>query len=106
MLMDRDCIQDLQRMYTLFSRVNALQSLREALGSHILSKLQGMNMDEEKYEELVSSVIKFHVTIDTIWKKSFSKDLEFGKAIEGAFKHFINLNQANSPPLVFSLVIK
>lgn len=36
MLMDGNRIEDLQRMYTLFSRVNILESLRQALSSYIL----------------------------------------------------------------------
>ncbi|KAL6292799.1 hypothetical protein ACE6H2_000941 [Prunus campanulata] len=55
MLMDGSCIEDLQRMYTIFSRVNALESLRLALSSYIWRTGQEIITCEEE-DEMVASL--------------------------------------------------
>ncbi|CAN1227293.1 CUL4 [Linum grandiflorum] len=52
MLMDGHRIGDLQRMYSLFLRVNALESLRQALSSYVRRTGQGIVMDEEKDKDM------------------------------------------------------
>ncbi|CAN1302291.1 CUL4 [Linum perenne] len=52
MLMDGHRIEDLQRMYSLFLRVNALESLRQALSSYVRRTGQGIVMDEEKDKDM------------------------------------------------------
>lgn len=87
MLMDGSCIEDLQRMYTLFSRVNALESLRQALSSYIWRTGQEIITCEEEDEEMVASLSKFKLSLDTIWEESFMKNLDFSKTIKNAFEH-------------------
>ncbi|KAH0993253.1 hypothetical protein GBA52_004736 [Prunus armeniaca] len=87
MLMDGSCIEDLQRMYTLFSRVNALESLRQALSSYIWRTGQEIITCESEDEEMVASPSKFKLSLDTIWEESFMKNLDFGKTIKNAFEH-------------------
>lgn len=92
-LMDGNRIEDLQRMYLLFSRVNALESLRQALNSYIRRTGQGIVMDEEKDKDMVSSLLEFKASLDTIWEESFSKNEAFSNTVKDAFEHLINLRQ-------------
>ncbi|XP_057471873.1 cullin-4-like isoform X2 [Actinidia eriantha] len=93
MLMDGNRIEDLQRMYLLFSRVNALESLRHALSSYIRRTGQVIVMDEEKDKDMVSCLLEFKASLDTIWEDSFSKNEAFCNTIKDAFEHLINLRQ-------------
>ncbi|XP_010529158.1 PREDICTED: cullin-4 [Tarenaya hassleriana] len=92
-LMDGRRTEDLQRMYTLFSRVNALESLRQALSSYIRKTGQRIVMDEEKDKDMVPSLLEFKASLDTIWEASFSKNESFGNTIKDSFEHLINLRQ-------------
>lgn len=93
MLMDGNRIDDLKRMYLLFLRVNALESLRQALSSYIRKTGQGIVMDEEKDKDMVSCLLEFKSSLDTIWEESFSKNEGFCNTIKDAFEHLINLRQ-------------
>ncbi|XP_062162128.1 cullin-4-like [Alnus glutinosa] len=89
MLMDGNRIEDLQRMHSLFLRVNALESLRQALSAYIRKTGQGIVMDEEKDKDMVSSLLEFKASLDTIWEESFSKNDAFCNTIKDAFEHLI-----------------
>jgi cullin-4 len=101
MLMDGHRIEDLQRMYSLFSRVSALESLRQALSAYIRRTGQGIVMDEEKDKDMVSSLLEFKASLDTIWEESFSKNEGFCNTIKDAFEHLINLRQVINFSSVF-----
>lgn len=100
MLMDRNRVEDLRRMYALFSRVNAFESLRQALSSHIRVSGQNFVMDEEKDKDLVSSLLSFKASLDMIWEESFSKNETFSNTIKDAFEHLINLRQNRPAELI------
>ncbi|KAF5944755.1 hypothetical protein HYC85_018832 [Camellia sinensis] len=100
MLMDGNRIEDLQRMYLLFVRVNALESLRQALSSYIRRTGQGIVMDEEKDKDMVSCLLEFKASLDTIWEESFSKNEAFCNTIKDAFEHLINLRQNRPAELI------
>ncbi|KAJ1397952.1 Cullin, N-terminal [Sesbania bispinosa] len=80
-------------MYSLFSRVNAPESLRQALSSYIRRTGQGIVMDEKKDKDMVSSLMEFKASLDTIWEESFFKNEAFSNTIKDAFEHLINLRQ-------------
>lgn len=92
-LMDGKRFEDLQRMYMLFSRVNALESLRQSLNQYIRRTGQSIVMDEEKDKEMVSSILEFKANLDRIWEESFSKNEAFSNTIKDAFEHLINIRQ-------------
>ncbi|MED6159386.1 Cullin-4 [Stylosanthes scabra] len=100
MLMDGNRIEDLQRMYSLFSRVNALESLRQALSSYIRRTGQGIVMDEEKDKDMVSSLLIFKASLDTIWEQSFFKNEAFSNTIKDSFEHLINIRQNRPAELI------
>ncbi|KAK3205036.1 hypothetical protein Dsin_019082 [Dipteronia sinensis] len=100
MLMDGHRTGDLLRMYLLFSRVNALESLRQALASYIRRTGHGIVMDEEKDKDMVSSLLEFKSSLDTIWEESFSKNEAFSNTIKDAFEYLINLRQNRPAELI------
>ncbi|XP_028245115.1 cullin-4-like isoform X2 [Glycine soja] len=100
MLMDGNRIEDLQRMHSLFSRVNALESLKQALSSYIRRTGQGIVMDEEKDKDMVSSLLEFKASLDTIWEESFFKNESFSNSIKDAFEYLINLRQNRPAELI------
>ncbi|OIT05418.1 cullin-4 [Nicotiana attenuata] len=100
LLMDGNRIEDLQRMYVLFCRVNALESLRQALNSYIRRTGQSIVLDEEKDKDMVSSLLEFKASLDTIWEESFSKNEAFSNTIKDAFEHLINIRQNRPAELI------
>ncbi|MED6184277.1 Cullin-4 [Stylosanthes scabra] len=99
-LMDGNRIEDLQRMYSLFLRVNALESLRQALSSYIRRTGQAIVMDEEKDKDMVSSLLEFKACLDRIWEESFYKNEVFSNTIKDSFEHLINLRQNRPAELI------
>ncbi|CAN4123744.1 unnamed protein product [Withania somnifera] len=99
-LMDGNRIEDLQRMYVLLCRVNDLESLRQALSSYIRRTGQSIVLDEEKDKDMVSSLLEFKASLDTIWEESFSKNEAFSNTIKDAFEHLINIRQNRPAELI------
>lgn len=93
--MDGNRTEDLQRMYNLFSRVNALESLRQALSQYIRKTGQRIVMDEEKDKDMVPSLLEFKASLDKILEESFVKNEAFCNTIKDAFEHLINLRQVS-----------
>ncbi|KAI3466829.1 hypothetical protein Pfo_023492 [Paulownia fortunei] len=104
MLMDGKRIEDLQRMYMLFSRVNALESLRQSLSQYIRRTGQSIVMDEEKDKEMVSSLLEFKANLDRIWEESFYKNESFSNTIKDAYEHLINIRQNRPAELIAKFV--
>ncbi|GAB2226768.1 hypothetical protein Droror1_Dr00022589 [Drosera rotundifolia] len=99
-LMDANRIEDLQRMYILFSRVNALESLRLAIGSYIRRSGQVVVMDDEKDKDMVACLLEFKASLDKIWEESFAKNETFCNTIKDSFEHLINLRQNRPAELI------
>ncbi|KAL0352848.1 UNVERIFIED_CONTAM: Cullin-4 [Sesamum angustifolium] len=91
-------------LYLLFSRVNALESLRQSLSQYIRRTGQGIVMDEEKDKDMVSSLLEFKANLDRIWEESFSKNEAFGNTIKDAFEHLINIRQNRPAELIAKFV--
>ena len=93
LLMGGSRIGDLRRMYILFSRVSALEALRQGLSSYIRGSGQGIVMDEEKDKDLVSCLLDFKASVDAIWEEAFVRNESFANTIKDSFEHLINLRQ-------------
>ncbi|KAI4312357.1 hypothetical protein MLD38_037174 [Melastoma candidum] len=50
-------------------------------------------MDEEKDKDMVSSLLEFMASLDTIWEESFSKNEALCNTVKDSFEHLINLRQ-------------
>ncbi|URE17705.1 Cullin family [Musa troglodytarum] len=104
MLMEANRVDDLQRMYTLFQRVNALELIRQALSSYIRGTGQVIIMDEEKDKDLVSFLLEFKGSLDKILEESFLKNEAFSNTIKDSFEHLINLRQNRPAELIAKFV--
>lgn len=93
MLMEANRIDDIQRMYTLFQRVNALELIKQALSSYIRGTGQAIIMDEEKDKDLVSYLLEFKTSLDKILEECFFKNEAFSNTIKDSFEYLINLRQ-------------
>ncbi|KAK9714390.1 hypothetical protein RND81_06G090800 [Saponaria officinalis] len=100
MLMDGSRIEDLRRMYNMFSRVNDLESLRQALSSYTRKAGQIIVMDEEKDKDMVSCLLDFKAALDKIWEESFLKNESFSNTIKDSFEYLINLRQNRPAELI------
>ncbi|WOL19607.1 cullin-4-like isoform X1 [Canna indica] len=104
LLMEANRVNDLQRLYSLFQRVNALELIRQALSSYIQGTGQAIIMDEEKDKDLVSFLLDFKSSLDKIWEESFFKNESFSNTIKDSFEHLINLRQNRSAELIAKFV--
>eukprot|EP00727_Mastigamoeba_balamuthi_P013771 m51a1_g9016 putative cullin c (746) ;mRNA; r:171252-174367 len=88
--------EDLQRMYTLFGRVQSgHQSMREMMSSHLQEVGKSIVMDEEKVKspiDYVQSLIDLKDKYDLILQNAFSSDKTFAQTINQSFESFINAN--------------
>ncbi|GAB2272823.1 hypothetical protein Dimus_007642, partial [Dionaea muscipula] len=80
--MDGSRIEDLRRVYALFSRVNALEALRQAIGSYIRRADKQVILDDEKDKDMVASLLEFKASLDKIWEESFAKNEAFNRPAE------------------------
>ncbi|KAJ8470163.1 hypothetical protein OPV22_024506 [Ensete ventricosum] len=103
-LMEANRVDDLQRMYTLFQKVNALELIRQALSSYIRGTGQVIIMDEEKDKDLVSFLLEFKTSLDKILEESFFKNEAFSNTIKDSFEHLINLRQNRPAELIAKFV--
>lgn len=95
-LMDGNRVSDLQRLYMLFARVNALESLKQALSTYIKSTGNSTVMDEEKDKDMVPWLLDLKARLDAIWEESFSRNEMFANTLKDAFEHLINLRQVHA----------
>lgn len=94
--MDANRSEDIRRIYCLFSIVDALELIRQALNSYIRGTGQGIVMDEEKDKDMVSSLLEFKASLDSFWEESFSRNEIFANTIKEAFEYLINIRQVIS----------
>eukprot|EP00250_Pteridium_aquilinum_P020559 c24859_g8_i3 orf=217-2634(-) len=103
-LMDANRILDLQRMHSLFLRVNALELLKQSLSAYIKASGHDVIMEDEKEKDMVSWLLDFKARLDTVWEESFSKNEMFANAIKDAFEHLINLRQNRPAELIAKFI--
>eukprot|EP00250_Pteridium_aquilinum_P020546 c24859_g10_i1 orf=422-2893(-) len=104
MLMDANRAKDLQRMYSLFSKVGALDQLKQSLSIYIKASGHNVVMDDEKDKDMVSWLLDFKARLDVVWEKSFYENEAFANAIKDAFEHLINLRQNRPAELIAKFI--
>uniref|UniRef100_A0A7N0ZRY4 Cullin-4 n=1 Tax=Kalanchoe fedtschenkoi TaxID=63787 RepID=A0A7N0ZRY4_KALFE len=104
LLMDAKRIDDLRTMYTLFSRVDSLETIRIAISNYIKKTGQTIVKDEEKDKDMVNFLLQFKASLDTIWEESFCKNEAFGNTIKDSFEHLINTRQNRPAELIAKFV--
>ena len=88
MLMDGNRIEDLQRMYTLFSRDNSLESLRQTLSSYILVIMAAWNSSLGLYARNEDGKFKM---IHVYWIYSVWTNIKNGAFIFSMYCHSLLL---------------
>lgn len=117
-MLDENRTEDLAVMYSLFSRVSALQEMRTAFNSyvkvrtgadilgerdtlanlHIIYQAKGTSLvsDPSKDETMVPSLIAFQDSLTALITTSFASDDLFRSSLRDGFSSFINKRQ-NKP---------
>jgi len=95
-LMNDTRIEDLSRLYRLFSRVSCLDLLKAAFSNYV--KVVGLSLlsDPSRDSIMVQDLLDFKARLDKILKEAFSKNEAFANSLKEAFEHFINQRQ-NKP---------
>lgn len=89
-------VSDLELLYSLMERVNALPQLRKAFGEHIKKTGLTIVTDPEKDPMMVEGLLKFKIRMDTIVTQSFRDSHTFVHAMQESFESFVNQRQ-NKP---------
>jgi cullin-4 len=77
---------DLGRLYSLFARVGALETLRGHLGTYVRAAGTRLVRDEAQDDTLVSRLLEFKAALDGAHKQAFCGNEAFGHAIKDAFE--------------------
>eukprot|EP00124_Ichthyophonus_hoferi_P003179 Ihof_evm7s261 gene=Ihof_evmTU7s261 len=95
-LMDVDRYSDLKLLYSLFSRVNALEEIRTHIVVYVKNQGVNMVMDTERDPTMVQSMLDFKAKLDKITTDSFENNERFKNSIKDALEHVIN-SRPNKP---------
>lgn len=80
LLMDESLMDDLRRMYRLFSRVDSVDYIDRILRAYILAKGEGARQE--------GSLQELHTSIDKIWHQCFDVYDLLDKTIRDCFEGF------------------
>lgn len=98
-LLDNDRIEDMQRMYSLLSRIHdGLEPLRAKFESHVRkagqSAIDKVASDADKMDPkiYVEALLDIHNQYEVLVKKAFKDEAEFTRSLDNACKEFVNRN--------------
>ncbi|OTF75919.1 cullin-like protein [Euroglyphus maynei] len=95
-MLENQKIDDLARMYKLFSRVdNGLTTIITAVSNHLRQEGKSLVTDDGNKEDpiaFVTALLDLKDKYDIFLNRSFFNDKEFLKMIGKDFEHFLNLN--------------
>mmetsp|Transcript_54946 Transcript_54946/g.112192 ORF Transcript_54946/g.112192 Transcript_54946/m.112192 type:complete len:775 (+) Transcript_54946:478-2802(+) len=95
-LMADNRVKDLQRMYSLLGRVNALQPVRTAFTAYVKRAGVEMVTNEEREKEMVQDLLDFKAKLDYLLEEAFDANEELSHSLKDAFEFLINVRQ-NKP---------
>ena len=95
-LLAQDRFLDLKRLYGLCARVGALRALCAAFKGHVQRIGAATVLDEAKDGEMITSLLKLKLRMDTALESAFSANASFANALKEGFEGFIN-QRANRP---------
>lgn len=98
-LLDNDRYEDMQRMYTLLSRIpDGLEPLRVKFEAHVrnagLSAVSKVSADADKMEPkvYVDALLEIHAQYQGLVKQAFKDEPEFTRSLDNACREFVNRN--------------
>lgn len=103
-LMDGHRVEDVARLYSLASRVGALEALRVTFRDYIRSSGLRLIKDEEKDKEMVERLLEVKVKLDEVLQKSLQRNEAFANALKEAFESFINQRQNKPAELIAKFI--
>ncbi|RKF53856.1 Cullin-1 [Golovinomyces cichoracearum] len=99
-LLDNDRYSDMQRMYSLLSRItDGLEPLRTKFEAHVrkagLMAVAKVCEDAEKLEPkvYVDALLEIHDQYQSLVKQAFKDEPEFTRSLDNACREFVNRNQ-------------
>ncbi|EGG20477.1 cullin [Cavenderia fasciculata] len=103
-MVEMDKIEDLELLYSLFTRVNGLSKLKSAWGQYIKTAGASMLADTEKDSSMIEDLIIFKDRMDHILNISFSKNDQLNYSFKESFEHFINTRQNKPAELIAKFI--
>ncbi|TPX49800.1 hypothetical protein SeMB42_g00608 [Synchytrium endobioticum] len=99
-LMLQDRVEDLSRLYTLLTRVQASDAVRTAFGLHI--KKTGLTLvnDPSRDPNMVTDLLAFKAKLDNLMNIAFAKNEAFANTMKESFEYFINQRQNKPAELI------
>lgn len=98
-LLDNDRIEDMQRMYSLLSKIHdGLEPLRAKFETHVRNAGQAainkVAADADKIDPkvYVEALLEIHNQYEALVKKAFKDEAEFTRSLDNACKEFVNRN--------------
>lgn len=89
-------LEDLNRLYLMASRVNAIALLKDTWAGYIRSVGEtylSTTVDAASDRDTLTQLLVFHDKVDAILKQSFYNNDEFRVSLKFSFEHVINLKQ-------------
>ena len=93
LLMTQHRVSDLQRLYSLLSRVNGLSQIKTGFGALVRRVGTEIVMNEERSGEMVQDLLDLKARMDSILEQAFDSSEELGHALKDAFEALINVRQ-------------
>lgn len=102
--MSQNRLDDLSRMYNLFSLVDGLEPLKVKLEEFI--KKNGMEIvcDKERDKTMIQDLLEFKEKIDNIYFNAFKKNESFKYSLKRSFEKFMNARQNKPAELIAKFV--
>ncbi|TDH71978.1 hypothetical protein CCR75_004879 [Bremia lactucae] len=95
-LMAEGRIEDLQRLYALFARVDAIPDLKTAFSTYIQKNVSKLVLDDKQEKTFVEKILKLKADLNAVLSDSFQSNTDFAFAMKSAMEHAINI-RANRP---------
>jgi cullin-4 len=90
-LLNGDKLADLHRMFSLFCRIGAQDSLRDAFSGYIRRHGEDIINDTTREKEMISDLLVFQQRMVDAVMSAFANDDRFRLALKNSFEHFMNL---------------
>uniref|UniRef100_A0A7S2RUN5 Cullin-4 n=1 Tax=Mucochytrium quahogii TaxID=96639 RepID=A0A7S2RUN5_9STRA len=99
-LMDARRTADLQRMYTLFARVDSLNNMRVTLSAYVKRRGLEVVKNEAEEKEMVPTLLRLKQDLDDLLANAMSNNEDFERTIRDAFEAFINSRENRPAELI------
>eukprot|EP00744_Colponema_vietnamica_P008519 GILI01012143.1.p1 GENE.GILI01012143.1~~GILI01012143.1.p1 ORF type:complete len:1008 (+),score=304.22 GILI01012143.1:274-3024(+) len=103
-LFDQCRLPDLSRLFSLLSRVSALDQLKASWAAYLKRTGLSLVQDEERDKSLVEDLLALKARADSILEQAFQKNENFTFALKDAFESFVNSRQNKPAELIAKFI--